>query len=256
MACITNGKMHASFICLIAAILISGIYGESSNLERSDVPVQNDQLKIEDIWDALSQPVPTDESDNIDPPLTEPETSDSCGVNLCFGLDGSGSITEGEYEAQKDLIKDVASVAARDPDATYSAVQYGLKLIRISTQVNDISLFRESVDASELASASRTFISAGIASCLRMLSGTTSGANAIVVLGDGRSNFATATLPSVLEKAENATLFAVGIGFPRDAELLLQITGGNDERVFDVRKYSDLQNIASRLAEGVCELHT
>ena len=178
----------------------------------------------------------------------------SCKVNLCYALDGSGSITLNEYGIQKDLIKLVSVIAALDVSANYSAVQYGLRNIGISPFGNDISKFLSDVDASISARAPRTFIAAGIASCARFLSGKGDGANAVVVLGDGRSNFATDGLMDVVDQATDVELFAVGIGFPRNQRILSQITGGKGWKLFDLRRYSDVKGIVSRLTRRLCAL--
>lgn len=174
-----------------------------------------------------------------------------CNVRLCFGLDGSASISPGEYKIQQDLVKLVASVA-REGGATFSAVQYGLSNTAISSQTGNAPKFRKAVDASILQKAPRTFIGAGIGFCIRTLQGEPRGrGRRIVSLGDGRTNFFTSALPLILSQLNDIKITAVGIGFPRNSRTLLEIAGSRS-RVCQVNRYGDLRNIVVKLIRGLC----
>eukprot|EP00171_Calliarthron_tuberculosum_P002174 IDg2174t1 len=47
-----------------------------------------------------------------------------CNANVCFAIDGSGSITREEFENQKNFVLDVVSVIAVDAAAEVAAAQY------------------------------------------------------------------------------------------------------------------------------------
>lgn len=174
-----------------------------------------------------------------------------CNVRLCFAIDGSGSMTGAEYKVQQDLVKLIASLT-RAGGSTFSAVQYGLTNIPISAQTGNIYEFRKDVDKSFSEKATRTFVGAGLGFCAANLHTEPKGdGRKIVFLGDGRSNFFTLSLPLVLTTLKDIKVFAVGVGFPRDAKTLLQIAG-NKSRVCAVNRYSDVHGIVIKLLRNIC----
>lgn len=174
-----------------------------------------------------------------------------CNVRLCFAIDGSASISPAEYKVQQDLVKLIAGLS-RIGGSTFSAVQYGLSNTPISVQTGNDFKFRKEVDASVSQKASRTFIGAGLGFCVSNLQGEPKGdGRKIVFLGDGRSNFFTLSLPLVLTTLKDIKVFAVGIGFPKDAKTLLQIAGSSN-RVCQVSRYADVRKIVIKLLRNIC----
>lgn len=177
-----------------------------------------------------------------------------CNISLCFALDGSGSVSSTEFQVQKDLVKLIASVAAPGK-ASFSAVQYGLSNTFISANTQNLSEFTDSVQKSELMKAKRTFLSAGLGFCISQLESQPQGAGRkIVVLGDGRANFAENSLSIVLGAAKKIDIYAVGIGFPKDSKRLLELAGNRKDRVFGISRYSNIVDVVFKLARSLCNI--
>lgn len=189
--------------------------------------------------------------DNLQEKLCE---NGNCNISLCFALDGSGSISAEEYELQKQLVKLVAELA--DPaGAAFSAVQYGLSNEFISTSTSNLTLFTELVDNSKLLKARRTFLSAGLAFCIAQVkSNARMGGQKVVIIGDGRDNFAESSLDLVLDAGPTVDIFAVGIGYPLDSKQLLQVTRGRRDRTFNVNNYANLGRTVTNLVQLLCNV--
>jgi len=180
----------------------------------------------------------------------------SCNPNLCFALDGSGSITTADYTAQKEFVELIAAIVGVDTDAAFAAVQYGLRNIGISSLTNDVDEFLLDVAASNLASAPRTFIAAGLGWCIQELRARPEDANKIVLLGDGRSNFGGNPVPiakKFRKPVGDGAICAVGIGF-RDRRVLKRITGSRT-RVLAIHDYFELLDILDQVVTEICGLH-
>lgn len=179
-----------------------------------------------------------------------------CNPNLCFALDGSGSISVEDYELQKEFVEIVAAIVAVDEDAAFGAVQYGLRNIPISRLTTNANQFLRNVERSRLASASRTFIAAGLGHCIRALRRVPGNANKIVLLGDGRSNFGGNPVPIAqrfLPPRGNGAICSVGVGF-QDTDMLLNIVGGDPRNVLQIDEYFELLDILDILVAQVCGL--
>lgn len=175
-----------------------------------------------------------------------------CNISLCFALDGSGSVSETEFQVQKDFVNLIATLAA-PANASFSAVQYGLSNTFISSNTHNVSQFTDSVENSELMKATRTFLSAGLAFCISQVAGLPERAGRkIVVLGDGQANFGEKALPIVMAAAGQADIYAVGVGFPTDSTRLLEITGGQEDRVFGISNFSEVPKVVVELTRALC----
>ncbi|PXF44993.1 hypothetical protein BWQ96_05240 [Gracilariopsis chorda] len=176
-----------------------------------------------------------------------------CNRPLCFALDGSASIPAADFEFQRGLISLLASFAAIDTESEFSAVQYGLATTGISLPTSNITLFLQRVSLSRQVNASRTFISAGLASCLRQVRRGNETSGIIVVLGDGRANFATDSLDQVLQEVDDELVVSVGVGTFLNPNLLKKLSRWVPERVFLFDSYSDINAKAvSALLSRIC----
>ena len=178
----------------------------------------------------------------------------TCNPNVCFALDGSGSVSEGEFEAQRDFVTLVAAIVGADTDAAFAAVQYGLRNIAISSLTNDVDSFLLDVDASELARADRSFIAAGLGFCINELRPRPEDANKIVLIGDGESNFGGNPIPIARRFRQprgNGAICAVGIGF-RNLRVLRRITGSRS-RVLDIDEFFELLDILDQVVFEICD---
>ena len=181
----------------------------------------------------------------------------SCNPNICFALDGSGSISSADYRAQKDFVELVSAIISVDPNAAYAAVQYGLRNVAISDLTSDANAFLLDVDRSHLAGAPRTFIAAGLGFCISELRPRTEDANKIVLLGDGRSNFGGNPVPvarQFLPPRGTGSICAVGVGF-QNTKVLQDIVGGDRNKVLPVDGYFELIDILDVLVSDICNIH-
>ena len=177
-----------------------------------------------------------------------------CGPNVCFALDGSGSISGSDWSAQKFLVELVAAVVGVDTNAEFAAVQYGLRNIGISLLTGDVDQFLLDVEANRLARARRTFIAAGLAFCIRQLNQRPGDANKIVLLGDGRSNFGGNPIPTAqrwLSAAPSNRICSVGVGFENTA-VLQAIAGGDPDMVLTSDDWEKVTEILGDLVYQVC----
>lgn len=175
-----------------------------------------------------------------------------CNVNLCFALDGSGSISFDEYELEKNFVLQVVVALAGNPREV-AAVQYGLDNLPISPLTDDISQFLLAVNADLRASAPVTFIAGGIAYCQRQLRNMDNDANKIVVIGDGRSNFGGNPVPLAdTFRTTGGEICSVGIDFDdTKIQTLIGIANGS-ENVFTVQNYQGLFDIIDPLVLQIC----
>ncbi|PXF44451.1 hypothetical protein BWQ96_05779 [Gracilariopsis chorda] len=176
-----------------------------------------------------------------------------CDSRSCFAIDGSASISPSAFQFQKDLVKLLASFAALDDEAEFSAVQYGLANRPISLETSNITEFLTSLETAKQANASRTFIGAGIATCIRRIrrGEAESAKGTIFVLGDGQANFALGFLDEVLAEVKDERLVAVGFGNV-NRSLLETIAGTDQDSVFLLPSYADFHIIIYSLLLNIC----
>ena len=179
-----------------------------------------------------------------------------CNANVCFAIDGSGSISSQDFEAQIVFVGDAAAVLhSEENPVKLAAVQYGnttSPISRLTVDVNALSLAL--VRTTQLGSPT-TAVGRGINFCIRQLRRTRGEANKIVLLGDGRSTIG----PNAVRRADlfrrlGGEVCAVGAGFSDDSELLA-IAGGDPEKVFVVGNFIDvleLQFIIENLVDQIC----
>lgn len=181
-----------------------------------------------------------------------------CDPNVCFALDGSGSITDAEYELQKDFVKLVAGTISADPGAQFAAVQYGISLERLTPRLtSDADKFILDISGSEHSKASSTFIAPGLGYCIRQFRRTAGEANKIVLLGDGRSNLDSRNPPldpasiasTWLSRGDNNAICAIAVHYD-DIAPMTSIVG--DGRVFQVADWLEVTFVLDDLVTEIC----
>lgn len=179
-----------------------------------------------------------------------------CNPNVCFALDGSGSVGSDDYAAQKEFVELAAVLIGIDKSAHFAAVQYTQTLTEISPLTSEQVSFLNRVTSSR-GLGGGTFVAAGLAYCVRQLRRRTEDANKIVLLGDGRNNFGsgipTGPLRSFLPPRGRGEVCAVGVGRINMAELI-KIAGSAD-RVFQSDDYFSLVDVVDELVAGLCRLY-
>lgn len=173
-----------------------------------------------------------------------------CKPVLCFGVDGSVSIPPEQFLIQKQFVRLVSAIISVD-SARFAGVQYGLANVLISEVTDNVALFDKRVILSTQANAPRTFLAAGIGFCISRLR-RVSGDGQIIMLGDGRSNFANDLIASIVSLS-TAPIYAVGVGFS-DTTRLLQLTDGDEMRLFNISSYSELPLVAVDIVSSICNM--
>lgn len=182
-------------------------------------------------------------------------TNGGCNVNICFALDGSGSMSTEDYKRQSDFAVLVSAILAGETEAEFAAVQYGLRNVGISGLTNNANRFLFRVARSRSARAPRTFIAAGLGFCIRELRRRPEDANKIVVIGDGRSNFGGSPVDiaqQFLPPQGTGSICTIGIGFP-DIPSLVAIAGDAD-RLLPIDDYNQLLDALELLVADICGL--
>ena len=180
--------------------------------------------------------------------------TNGCSPNICFAIDGSGLITNRFFKAQRRLAQLVAVVVGIDPSAEFAATQYGVENTPISDLTSDTAAFIQALRASELqGTAGPTFLSGGMAYCIRQLSSRPGDANKIVFMGDARDNFgrSPARTAKIWLRQPGNSICAVGVGF-RDIDVLLDIVGGDESMIFRARQWLSVVEVLEDLVEAVC----
>lgn len=183
-----------------------------------------------------------------------------CDPNICFALDGSRSISSADYILEKDFVQLVASIVSADPDGTYSAVQYGFGLERISSPTADIDSFLDDVEFSTQLQSKTTFLAPAINFCIRALgkSRFKGEPKKIVLLGDGGTNYdsrryqlSPAKIIRQWKKQSSAhSASAVAVNF-KDISMWKPIVGGRNH-VFRVTEWLELVDVLADLVVDIC----
>lgn len=178
-----------------------------------------------------------------------------CNANVCFAIDGSGSISPANFEAQKEFVQDVATIIADGTNPVeLAAVQYGTSssaIIQLTLNTNAFQLaIKRTPQIGGL-----TFVNAGINFCFSQLWRRRGEANKIVLLGDGRTTIGSnAVRRADLFRRVGGDVCTVGAGF-QDPRELLAIAGGDPARVFQVDDFIsalELQYIIEDIVLDIC----
>lgn len=177
-----------------------------------------------------------------------------CNANVCFAIDGSGSINSTQFLAEKNFVLDVSSVITVDDKAELTAVQFAKSAMAISPLTDDIASFNLAVqDTRQMGGRSK--VMGGINYCFSRLASRRKEAIKLVLLSDGRSNIGRSAVSRANHfRGFGGDVSVVAAGFPDHSELLA-IAGGKADHVFDVGDFFDvlaLQDLIEALVEQVC----
>ncbi len=179
-----------------------------------------------------------------------------CKANMCFAIDGSGSINGTEFKKQINFVLDLVSLFSVDDGAAVAACQYASTVTPIQQLTTDIGKFNSAVGTVDQMGGKSYSIGA-INYCITQLLPRVGEANTIVILGDARSNVNPLPLRRLdLFRRVGGSVYAVGAGVKDDAALL-RIAGGNKDLVFETSNILDpigLNKIIEKLASQICGL--
>lgn len=175
-----------------------------------------------------------------------------CNINVCFAIDGSGSLGQNGFDAEKQFIFDIEAIIAVDGPVGLAATQFGATNSPIIQFTSNLREFHNAVSRARFLNDGSTNISEGISFCVAELRKSTSGPKKIVVLTDGQAN--TGDDPAAVAdsfRAAGGEVCAVGVGV-KDESSLLDLAGGDSERVLSIDDFFKLASILEDLIEQVC----
>lgn len=175
-----------------------------------------------------------------------------CGVNVCFAIDTSGSVSAEEFDQEKFFIQDITNIIGVDPRAKFAAAQYGVRSYSISSLTAAVGQFNLDVEAAAFQNDPATSVGAGIVFCDRQLRRMSGDTNKVVVIGDGRNNLGGDPVRRAnnFRQRANGEVCTVGIGF-QNTKALEEIANGS-ERVLAIDDYVELSFIIEDLVSQIC----
>lgn len=180
-----------------------------------------------------------------------------CNVNLCFALDGSGSVSPKEFGAAKMIVSLVSRVITVDEKARLSAVQYAAANTAISPLTRNVKEFLQNVDDARRSSEEESFIGGGILYCADQIRAFPDGSNKLVLLGDGQNTLGFDPFDRADTFRElGGEIFAVGIGNV-DKSVLRRILKGNVDNLilFDVNdEGKSIVDVVVDAVSGICDV--
>lgn len=173
-----------------------------------------------------------------------------CDINLCFAIDGSGSVTPAQFQKQKDFVDLIINILTTDEPGNFCAVQYGTSLRSISPLTRRKNRFVRKLDRSRQVGGLSN-IAGALGYTGFQLRPRKEDANKLIVLGDGFNSIGfepRKVARQVLE--EGISICAVAVG-ESDVEGLNAITG-DPGRVVRLNDFFDLGEIVVDVVNDAC----
>lgn len=178
-----------------------------------------------------------------------------CNANVCFAIDGSGSVGQAGFDAEKQFVFDIVSIINVDEPVEIAATQYGAANSAISPLTFNSADFNVALNGATFLNAGFTQIRGGLLYCFNQLRKRKGDANKIVLLGDGRANLGGNPVPiaNLFRKRTGGQICAVGVRY-QDTQSLLDIVGGDPKKVLTVDDFFELKDIIDELVVQICGL--
>lgn len=188
------------------------------------------------------------------------QAAGGCNANVCFAIDGSTSISSDEFTNEKNFVLDVVSVLVDNP-VEFAAVQYADRRERISKLTVDDEAFILKVNSTKQMYNPRSLIKSGVNFCFRQLMKRPGEPMKMVILGDARVKNRRVARRTILTtdqfRANGGDVSVVAAGAKINKQLMLKLTGGNEELVYDVDNFLDvltLEIYIERVVEEICSM--
>lgn len=175
--------------------------------------------------------------------------------DLIVLIDSSGSIGSGNYETVKSFVEKLAAGFTVQSGSRISIVIFSNSvnaLVALTNTLHSTEISYKILNAPYLAGQTRTDL--GIdASIAQFNSSPRSVPRNLVVLTDGESND-----PSLTVAAANMVIslgvrtFSVGFGNSINNQELLDIAGGNQDRVYTMSTFGELIKVLTPLSLAIC----
>ena len=185
--------------------------------------------------------------------LSATSSDTECRVNVCFAIDGSGSIGNSGFTQATDFATDVMSLLVGIANIRFGAVQYASRFYEISR----ISDNRETVFAAvsnAKPKGTSTSVAAGIDGCSYVLAHSQTEVPIIVLIGDGRNNSGYDPVQAAdmfRQQHRNGKIHAVGVG-NSDTSLLQAIA--DKKQIFTVADYLEVTFLIEESVSSRCDL--
>lgn len=168
-----------------------------------------------------------------------------CNANVCFAIDGSGSISPEEFNAEKLFVLNVVSLLTDNP-VELAAVQFSTSTNPIqSLTADDEQFIRRVQDTNQIPGSS--FVTGGVNYCLSELFHRPGESNKIVLLSDGQRNIGgSAARAADAFRSLGGSVCVVGAGDQNEQELL-GITGGDRSLYFRLDNFLDYVTLADHI---------
>lgn len=182
-------------------------------------------------------------------------TAGKCkAANVCFAIDGSGSVNSTEFSFATRFVQDVVNALAGMTETEYAANQFAKTATVLSGLTTDRDAF-STVMETATPKGGITSVGAGIASCDFTLAGRTGEPNKLVVITDGRNNFGGSPVRNAKafkDREPNGRLCSVVVGDTPDLSLLQEIS---DAPVIQTNGYITLALKITTLVAQICEIN-
>ncbi|XP_078660839.1 uncharacterized protein LOC144905190 isoform X3 [Branchiostoma floridae x Branchiostoma belcheri] len=195
--------------------------------------------------------------------ITTPAPTEVCEsfipVDMVFLLDGSGSVTEANFELVKDFTQDVI----RNFNVSFSATRVGMvqfsDTVRTEFFLNTFRTKNEVLQAVDgLGYLQGNTLTGAAIDFVRTSTFSAPAGNRpdqpdfLVVITDGLSQDNVA-VPAQTARDNGISIFAVGIGSEVDTDTLLQIAG-TPARILQINDFAGLANAEEQLTDIVCNI--
>lgn len=228
----THKSPKMSYLTTLLVVILCAMHAVSANDERVPIIPRLSQTRLGELRKQV----------------------EDCNANVCFAIDGSGSINATEFEAQQFFVQDLVSVLVNDEnDVEVAAVQFGFRSSVISRLTADLEQFTLALfDAPQRGGG--TALRKGIKACAWQLRRVRREPIKMVLLGDGRSSKPRAAARRANRfRRVGGEVFAVGTA-DADGEQLLKLAGGNADRVYEVDNFLDVLAIQVVIEDMVAEI--
>lgn len=174
--------------------------------------------------------------------------------DLVIVLDGSGSIGSSNFETAKRFVDKLAAAYNVQDGSRVAFITYSFTastVFALSNTLTAAAMSSTILNAPYEASITNTHL--GIDAAIKQFLPPRTVPWNMVVLTDGVSTDPSATSTSVATAHSlGIRSFSVGIGSGVDHQELLDIAGGNSNRVFTAKNFDDLINLLNPLSRALC----
>lgn len=182
--------------------------------------------------------------------LREDVQNIGCKVNICFAIQGGGSISPIDFQDQINFLDLIANVLTTDDNGGLCAVQYGRLATPISFLTDNRPLFAKRLDMATQVGGNQSNIAAALGYTAFQLR-PQKGANKIVLFADGFESVGS-NPKRIAQKIQEDGIQLCAVGVGEFSVARLQDIVGSPERVLATDGFFELLEIIDALVYEVC----